>query len=103
MPEPSSTTRMSFWPPCSTEISIRRALLSRLFSTSLLDHAGRSFDDLASRDFVDQQVRKNIDDRHAGPDPPKGMKYNPGLEYNARFAGRSIRPVTRTSEWRAAC
>src|SRR5690554_242141 len=43
MPRPSSRTRNSFTPPCSTSISMRVAPASRLFSSnSLITEAGRS-------------------------------------------------------------
>src|SRR5690554_5733103 len=63
MPRPSSRTRNSFTPPCSTSISTRVAPASRLFSSSsLMTEAGRSTTSPAAIWLASRGVNKCIRD-----------------------------------------
>ena len=56
MPMPSSSTRISFLPPYSTVIAMRRRARVDRVLDQLLDDRCRTLDDLAGRDLVGEIV-----------------------------------------------
>ena len=69
IPDPSSTTRISDFPPCENSVSIREAPASIAFSiNSLTTDAGRSMTSPAAIRLIAASVRRFM--RSWGPPPP---------------------------------
>ena len=61
IPSPSSSTRISFLPPSSTVMAMRRAPGVERVLDELLDDRGRALDDLAGGDLVREIRREPVD------------------------------------------